>query len=703
MQKLKMQTPNMADENFKKLQELFPEAVTEVEENGQIVRAIDKDVLQQLISNEVVEGAKERYQFTWPGKHEAMLLAGTPTNKTLRPIKGENPIDDAWFDKTQNLYIEGDNLEILKIIQEQYLGKIKMIYIDPPYNTGNDFIYDDKFEVSKQEYLENNGEFDEEGYRLKKNLESNGRFHSDWLSMIYPRLKIARNLLSDDGVIFISIDDNEVENMKKLCNEVFSESNSVGEIIWQTATDNNPRQISVEHEYVLCYVKNINIQPKWLIESNKAQKINNEYKLLKTKGLSTEEIQKELKSWINEHEEELQGASHYSYVDDIGVYYPGNSSNTKPGGYMFDILHPITNKICKKPDYGYRWTEKTFYEAAKVGDVEWGKDETTIPKIKKRIETVTEGLKSYYYEDNRYWTKYLNNLFGRKVFENPKSVNLILRLLSFTSKKDSIILDFFSGSATTAHAVMQLNAEDGGNRKFIMVQLPEPCDEKSEAYKAGYKTICDIGKERIRRAGKKILEELKKMLPQNASGIAGGAGEQSETEGVLFDDDCKERPLSALRATSPKSFALGADQNSQLDVGFRVLRLDSSNMKDVFYRPRDLKKDDLLSFSNNIKEDRTDLDLLFQVMPECGADFSSTIDEFLISGKKVYKVGQNYIIACFDENINEEVIKEIAKQKPVYAIFRDSSFQSDSVLANFEQIFKAEYPEVDFEENVKII
>lgn len=647
-EKLTMKTTNMADENFRKLQELFPEAVTEIEENGKIVRAIDKDKLQQLISTSVVDGSKERYQFTWPGKREAVLLANTPTNKTLRPVKGENKTDDACFNSTENLYIEGDNLEVLKLLQEKYLGKIKMIYIDPPYNTGNDFIYKDNFAQNAQEYVANSGQTDEEGNRLVKNVESNGRFHSDWLSMMYPRLKIARNLLADDGVIFISIDDNEQENLKLVCNEIMGHSNFVGEIIWQTATDNNPRQISVEHEYVFCWAKNLNSQPKWLIESQKAQKINSYYKLLKSKGLKLEEIQKNLKSWINEHEDELQGATHYSYVDEIGVYYPGNSSNTKPGGYMFDIKHPVTKEICKKPDYGYRWTENTFLEAAKNGDVEWGKDETTIPKIKKRIETVTEGLKSYYYEDNRFWTKYLTNLFGKRIFENAKSVNLLYRLLCFTTQKYSIILDFFSGSATTAHAVMQLNSEDSGNRKFIMVQLPEVCDEKSEAYKAGYNTICDIGKERIRRAGAKIKEELEKTNPERAK---------------------------------------------TLDTGFRVLRLDSSNMKDVFYRPVDLKRDELMDFTENVKEDRNEMDLLFQIMPELNADYTSKIEETYEDGKKIFNVESNYIVACFAEDISEKVIRKVASYKPDYAVFRDSCFPKDSDLANVEQIFRAESPE----------
>ena len=392
------------------------------------------------------------------------------------------------FDTTENLYIEGDNLEALKLLQKDYNNKIKMIYIDPPYNTEKKFIYNDTF-------------------RNKKKKECR---HSGWLNMMYPRLKLANNLLREDGIIFISIDYHEVDNLKKVCNEIFGESNFVGDIIWQTGTDNNPSQIAIEHEYIICYAKCLSIQPKWLIASEKALRINKRYLELKEKYKDDLElIHQELKKWIKKNENILKGITHYTYVDNKGVYYPGNSSNTKPGGYDFNIIHPVTKKVCKKPQYGYRWTEKTFLEADKRGDVEWGIDETTIPKIKKRIETVTQMLKSYYYEDSRYWTKYINSIFGRRVFENPKSVNLLKYISNFVTCDNDIVLDFFSGSASTAHAVMQLNAEDKGNRKFIMVQLPEETGEKSEARKAGYKNICEIGKERMRRAGDKIVEENK--------------------------------------------------------------------------------------------------------------------------------------------------------------------------------------------------
>ena len=499
-----MQSRNMADENFRKLVELFPNVVTEtIDENGEIVRAIDKDILLQEISAKVVDGRDERYQFTWPGKREAILAANAPTTNTLRPCREES----VSFDTTENLYIEGDNLEVLKLLQENYLGKVKMIYIDPPYNTGKEFVYPDKFAQSITEYMKRSGQLDEQGNKIAANTETNGRFHSDWLNMMYSRLKIARNLLKKDGVIFISIDQNEVENLKKICNEIFGASNFVGEIIWQSATDNNPRQISTEHEYILCFARDVNCLTPWLIESNKAQKIITQYNIIKNKTNGIAEQQKELRKWIKANEADLKGVAHYKHVDEKGVYSNStNSSNTKPGGYTFDIIHPSTGLPCAKPAFGWRWTEQTFWNYEKVGDIEWGKDETTQPHVKKRIETVKEQFKSIYYEDGRASTKQLEQLLGgKKIFDNPKSVLLLSRIIGFAAQGDDcIIMDFFSGSATTAHAVMEINAKSGTHKKFIMVQLPEPTDAKSEAAKAGFKNICEIGKERIRKASELI-------------------------------------------------------------------------------------------------------------------------------------------------------------------------------------------------------
>lgn len=631
-EKLTMKTTNMADENFRKLQELFPEAVTEIEENGKIVRAIDKDKLQQLISTSVVEGSKERYQFTWPGKRDAVLLANTPTNKTLRPVKGENKTDDACFNSTENLYIEGDNLEVLKLLQEKYLGKIKMIYIDPPYNTGNDFIYKDNFAQNAQDYVANSGQTDEEGNRLVKNVESNGRFHSDWLSMMYPRLKIARNLLADDGVIFISIDDNEQENLKKLCDEIFGETSFVATFPWRkrTAKSDVPFGISQDYEFIHVYAKSD----------------------LFCAGI------------------EGGNRKYYETPD-----FPGRpwrthdmtcqrTASERPNSF-FTMINPKTGeKFECDPNRVWRLTKDTFqkyYEANEIvfpGDYSFLRISKPVARYFKDKDMQKAGEKfgkiavSTKLPDDigmsQDGTKEMKNTFECIPFPFPKSYKLIEFFIKVSTEEDELVLDFFSGSATTAHAVMQLNAEDGGNRKFIMVQLPEVCDEKSEAYKAGYNTICDIGKERIRRAGAKIKEELEKTNPERAK---------------------------------------------ILDTGFRVLRLDSSNMKDVFYRPVDLKRDNLLDYTANVKEDRNEMDLLFQIMPELNADYTSKIEETYEDGKKIFNVESNYIVACFAEDISEKVIRKVASYKPDYAVFRDSCFPKDSDLANVEQIFRAESPE----------
>lgn len=638
-----MQSRNMADENFRKLVELFPNVVTEtIDENGEIVRAIDKDILLQEISAKVVDGRDERYQFTWPGKREAILAANAPTTNTLRPCREES----VSFDTTENLYIEGDNLEVLKLLQENYLGKVKMIYIDPPYNTGKEFVYPDKFAQSITEYMKRSGQLDEQGNKIAANTETNGRFHSDWLNMMYSRLKIARNLLKKDGVIFISIDQNEVENLKKICNEIFGASNFVGEIIWQSATDNNPRQISTEHEYILCFARDVNCLTPWLIESNKAQKIITQYNIIKNKTNGIAEQQKELRKWIKANEADLKGVAHYKHVDEKGVYSNStNSSNTKPGGYTFDIIHPSTGLPCAKPAFGWRWTEQTFWNYEKVGDIEWGKDETTQPHVKKRIETVKEQFKSIYYEDGRASTKQLEQLLGgKKIFDNPKSVLLLSRIIGFAAQGDDcIIMDFFSGSATTAHAVMEINAKSGTHKKFIMVQLPEPTDAKSEAAKAGFKNICEIGKERIRKASELI---------------------KSTYHGAKFDD------------------------------GFRVLKLDSSNMEQVWYTPAEYVEQDLFKDTvENVKSSRRPEDLLFQVMLELDCTLSSKIEILDVNGKSVFSVSDGYLMACFEKGVTDDVISEIAQKKPHYFVMRDNSMASDSVAVNFAQLFMSYSPD----------
>ena len=654
MDKLRMQTANKADENFKKLAAMFPDAVTEtVNENGEVVRAIDKDVLMQEISCKVVDGNEERYQFTWPDKKKSVLLANAPINKTLRPVREDETVPTGAdsegkpycstgsvdFDTTENLYIEGDNLEVLKLLQETYLGKIKMIYIDPPYNTGNDFVYNDEFGIRSEEWNGISGNYDADGNQivgaLERNTEANGRFHTDWLNMVYPRLKLAKDLLRDDGVIFISIDDNEVENLKKVCGEVFGEGNFVAIINWKgRGGRQDSKYYAAVHEYILCYAK----QREYFVagEEIKSGDVYPKYDKEKGRYYKTQLLRK----WGSNSRRE----------DRPNLFYPitaPDGTEVYPVVAVRDSQRP---SICEKIDGRWRHGASTMEKNIKNGLVEFVKqdDGTWIPyeKIFAPLEG-EEKTKKYttWIDETNDGAKGIKDLFGSTVFDYPKSPNLLVRFLKMAGiESGDIILDFFSGSATTAHAVMQLNAEDGGHRKFIMVQLPEKCDEKSEAYKAGYKTICEIGKERIRRAGAKIKEE---------AGLAA--------------------------------------QN--LDTGFRVLKCDTSNMKDVYYNPAEYEVNMFSHLEDNIKEDRTPEDLLFQVMLDLGVLLSSKIEETTIAGKKVFNVEDNYLIACFDSDVSEETIKAIAKQKPYYFVMRDSSMASDSVATNFDQIFATYSPD----------
>ena len=623
-EKLKMQTPNKANENFEKLAAMFPNAVTEsTNENGEVIRAIDKDILMQEINCKVVEGNEERYQFTWPDKKKSILAANAPINKTLRPCREES-VD---FDNTENLYIEGDNLEVLKLLQETYLGKIKMIYIDPPYNTGNDFVYEDDFAESTDEYLVNSGQFDEEGNRLVQNTESNGRFHTDWLNMIYPRLKIAKDLLSDDGVIFISIDDNEVDNLRKICDEIFGEDNLFANIAWRRQDgQTNIGNIARVKEYILIYSKNPNVPFGRLPLSEKAKK-------------------------------------DYQYEDENGFYGRGRLREPVRGRYNYDVTSP-SGIVCKGP---WLISEKEFKELEKQNLVHWPEKEGGSPRKKIYLKDmlgkgqIPNDFWGIEYGTNQRASIEVEKLFNKRCFDFPKPVSLISTLVRLGAGMDSIVLDFFPGSSTTAHAVMQLNAEDGGHRKFIMVQLPEETDEKSEAYKAGYKNICEIGKERIRRAGKLISNEK--------------LGISNENKQLSLDN-------SSLLTT-----------HSSLDTGFRVLKLDSSNMKDVYYNPSEYQRELFDHLAENIKEDRTPEDLLFQIMLDLGVTLSSKIEETTVCGKKVFNVADGYLYACFDSNITDDVITEIAKKKPYYFVMRDNSMANDSVATNFEQIFKSYSPD----------
>lgn len=626
MENLKMHTPNLADKNFKKLAALFPNAVTETkDENGNVVRAIDADVLRQEISATVVEGPQERYQFTWPDKKKSVVLANQPIAKTLRLDREKSVGKDGTPGSidTENIYIEGDNLEALKLLQETYLGKVKMIYIDPPYNTGNDFIYEDDFSQNAEEYLGNSGQFDEEGNKLVQNTESNGRFHTDWLNMLYPRLRFAKDLLSDDGVIFISIDDNEQENLKKICNELFGSNNFITQIAWEKVhtRKNSAINFSSSHEYILCYAK---------IKRNYSGD---------TVGFKRNLLPRDNTDAYSNPDNDPKGPWK---TDPITAhnYYAADYTITKPNGI-----------VIKRPqDRYWAYSEDSIKKMIKENAIIWG-DGDSMPMVKRYLCDVQDGLvpitlfSREFAGDSSQAKKQIDSLFNecKGIFDYTKPVKLVSRLLQIGSTSGDIILDFFSGSATTAHAVMQLNAEDGGHRKFIMVQLPEQTDEKSEAYKAGYKTICEIGEERICRAGKKIKDES---------------------------------PLTT----------------TDLDIGFRVFKVDSSNMEDVYYRPADYNQGQMALFADNIKPDRTPEDLLFQVMLDLGILLSSDIQETEIAGKKVFSVADGYLIACFDKDVTEETVRAIAQKQPVYAVFRDSGIANDSVATNFEQIFETYSP-----------
>lgn len=668
MDKLRMQTANKADENFRKLAAMFPNAVTEtINENGEVVRAIDKDVLMQEIACTVVDGNEERYQFTWPDKKKSVLLANAPINKTLRPCREES-VD---FDTTENLYIEGDNLEVLKLLQETYLGKIKMIYIDPPYNTGNDFVYADNFAQTSEEYFAVSGMYDDEGNRLFTNSDSNGRFHTNWLNMIYTRLKLAKDMLSDDGAIFIHIDEHEVYSLTMVCNEIFGQQNQLGTIIWDKR---NPKGVvagvAYQHESIIVYCKNIAIfagVPFLKKKENADAMMRKVESLIQKYGMINDRVRTEYKKFLKDNKNNFTGGeSAYSLIDNEGrIYQPVSmAAPDKPETRSHrPLIHPITGKPCPVPAKGWRFTDKTMDELVRIDKIEYGEDETTQPRQKYYLkDNMEEAVASLLYFGGS------DDAMGLP-FDNPKPVIVAQKLISTLCKNgDEIIMDFFSGSATTAHAVMQLNAEDGGHRKFIMVQLPEKTDEKSEAYKAGYKTICEIGKERIRRAGAKILQAV----------VTGAGNLNGEGWGCGMPSTPEERAYITKNV---------------IDTGFRVLKCDTSNMKEVYYNPAEYEVNMFSQLEDNIKEDRTPEDLLFQVMLDLGVLLSSKIEETTIAGKKVFNVEDNYLIACFDSDVTEETIKAIAKQKPYYFVMRDSSMANDSVATNFDQIFATYSPD----------
>ncbi|NSJ28172.1 site-specific DNA-methyltransferase [Blautia glucerasea] len=612
------------ERNIELIGKLFPNAITEVMRGGKVEHAIDFDVLRQELSDSIVEGREERYQFTWPDKKKAMLAANAPITATLRPVAADSVGKDGTpgaFD-SENLYIEGDNLEVLKLLQETYLGKVKMIYIDPPYNTGNDFVYEDDFAQSAADYMDNSGQYDEEGNRLVTNTESNGRFHTDWLNMIYPRLKIAKDLLTDDGVIFISIDDNEQENLRKVCDEIFGMQNFVAQLVWERAyaPKNDAKFISNSHDYVLMFAKNIN-------------------NFVIGRLPRTEEANARYQNPDN---------------DPRGVWKPSDMSvKTYNEACDYPITAPSGRVI--EPPAGRCWSlsKNAFLERLQDNRIYFGTDGNSVPCIKRFLtELKFDGMAPtsiMFYKDvghSQEGAKEVTAIMDAGVFDGPKPVRLLLRLLTLAKlADDSIVLDFFSGSATTAHALMQFNTEKRKHCKFVLAQVPESTDEKGTAYKAGYKNICEIGKERIRRAGRKIKEEAGLTAP------------------------------------------------ADLDIGFRCLRLDESNMKPVYYTPDEVGQQDLFSLVDNVKEDRTPEDLLFQVMLDLGVLLSSSIEVKEIAGKKVFNVADGFLLACFDHDVTEETVKAIAQMKPYYAVFRDSSMANDSVATNFDQIFETYSPE----------
>ena len=617
--KVKLESSNIADENFEKLASLFPNVVTETIVNDRVERVIDVDKLKQEINSHVVEGLEERYNFTWPDKRKSVVLANAPTRNTLRPCIKESKD----FDKTENLYIEGDNLEVLKLLRNTYLGQVKMIYIDPPYNTGKDFVYKDKFFIDKEDYLENSGQF-EEGNRLFENTEANGRFHTDWLNMMYPRLKMARDLLTDDGVIFISIDDNEVSNLRKICDEIFGERNFVADFIRKTKSSTNDAKtgLNYQHEMLLCFAKN-------------------KYNANLLGG------SKNLSNYQNPDN------------DPNGVWV---SADPTKAGYAqiqnFPILNPYTQQNIYPP-IGRSWvfTKNTIQKYIDEGRICFKKEYKDnergfiYKRYLKDLQTTLETFDSLKFTDNKFMnqvaTKELKDLELVEYFPYPKGCYFLKEIIIHGSDKDSIILDFFSGSSTTAHAVMQLNAEDGGgNRKFIMVQLPAETPEKSEARKAGYSTICEIGKERIRRAGEKIKKEY---------------------------------------------------PNANIDTGFRVFKLDSSNMEDVYYKAEDLSQQDINKQISNIKDDRSNEDLLFQIILSFGIKLTCNIEVKKVNNRDVYFVDNTYLLVCFEKDIDDTTIEELAKMKPSYMVFNQNVH--DSTLANIEQIFKL----LSSDTNIKVI
>lgn len=677
--KLERQSLDGSKLNLEALYAIAPSCFTEVQDpkTGEMKQVVNFTTLRTLLGDDAVESDYEMYQFSWPGKQKARLEAVQTTNETLRPV----PQDSLDWDKTENIYIEGDNLRVLKLLQKSYLGKVKMIYIDPPYNTGKDFVYYDDFSHSTTEENLAAGNIDEEGNRFRVNPDTNGRFHSDWCSMMLSRLLVAHSLLAEDGVIFISIDDNEVHNLRKICDEVFGEKNFVAELIWEQGRKSMAAQIAVNHEYCLIYCKDKNVSISsnvgnnlWRITKNGLDEIYSEFsRLQKLHKDDFESIEKGLKQFYKKlpegHPSKVH--AHYCKVDPfLGIYYQGDISQGTGKGGRFDILHPITQKPCKVPSGGWRFSINKLPELLSSHRIVFGKDETIIPCLKRYLkETETEICSSVFYKDGRGATSRLKSLLGGKYFDYPKDEEIMMRFISLIcpssngARENSLILDFFSGSGTTAHAVMQLNAEDlkagkEGKRKYICVQLEEETSEDSEARKAGYNTIPEIAKERIRRAGKKILEENPEVA-------------------------------------------------DTLDTGFRVFKLDSSNYEEVSKTPNEYEQAQLDLFLDNIKTDRNDLDLLFGALLSWGVplSLSQPMATTVVDGCKIYNVTDGELVACFDERITEEVVEAMVEMQPERLLFRDSCFAEDKMKINIFELLKQklDWDEKEALDNIRVI
>jgi len=649
-----MHSPDLSQDNIAKIRDLFPSCVTEAhdEKTGELCLSVDFDQLRQELSGSIVEGPQERYRMDWPGKREALDLANTRIYKALRPVRDES----VNFDTTRNLFIEGDNLEALKLLQKTYLGKIKMIYIDPPYNTGNDLIYRDNFRQDSKGFEQANGDRNKDGERLVANTNANGRFHSDWLTMITPRLRLARNLLTRDGAIFVSCDEGEQPRLRLIMDEMFGQSNFVADMVWAAGRKNDSRLISVSHEYIICYACDSEYlrenKVTWRQRKKGLDKIYAQFDRLKRQhGTDYKAMTADLKKWYRDLADgnPAKAHKHYNNVDHRGVYFAADISWPGGGGPQYEILHTTTGKLVRIPARGWMNPDpKKMADCIKDDRVHFGDDENSVPCIKKYIaDSELETPYSVFYQDGRAASKRLRNLMGANLFNFPKDEIVLQEVIEMMTEGNDVILDFFAGSSTTAHSVILQNAEDGGNRKFIMVQLDEATDEKSKAFKAGFKTIPEISRERIRRAGNKILEGKCHL-----------------------------------------------DWNK--DIGFRVLKVNTSNMKNVYYRPDQVKQSELKGMVDNVKGDRTAEDMLFQVLLDLGVDPTLPIGTETIQDKTLFFVDDKALVACFDHGVSEDLVREVAKRNPLRAVFLDNGFASDAVKINVEQIFRQISPATEF-------